>query len=44
MLERQELKLVYREGAFVVEYADEWLPIAPDTFGHILAAQSRGVA
>ncbi len=37
VLERQELKLGYRNGAFFVEYFDDWLPIAPDTFGRILA-------
>ena len=35
-LERQELKLAYRDGAFIVHYYDNWLPIAPDTFGDIL--------
>ena len=36
VLERQELQLAYRDGAFVVRYYDETLPIAPDTFGAIL--------
>jgi (1->4)-alpha-D-glucan 1-alpha-D-glucosylmutase len=35
VLERQELALVYRDGAFFVRYYDETLPIAPDTFGAI---------
>jgi (1->4)-alpha-D-glucan 1-alpha-D-glucosylmutase len=35
-LERQQLKLAYRDGAFIVHYYDNWLPIAPDTFGDIL--------
>ena len=33
VLERQELQLTYRDGAFVVRYYDESLPIAPDTYG-----------
>jgi (1->4)-alpha-D-glucan 1-alpha-D-glucosylmutase len=37
-LERQELTLIYREGAFVVCYYEETLPIAPDTYGLILQA------
>src|SRR5437773_6699125 len=37
VLERQELKLAYRDGAFVVGYYDEVLPIAPDTYGRILS-------
>jgi (1->4)-alpha-D-glucan 1-alpha-D-glucosylmutase len=37
VLERQELRLAYREGAFVVEYGDDSLPVAPDTFGRILS-------
>jgi (1->4)-alpha-D-glucan 1-alpha-D-glucosylmutase len=36
-LERQELRLAYRDGAFVVAYYDEILPIAPDTYGRILS-------
>ena len=36
VLERQELKLTYRDGAFVVRYYEESLPIAPDTYGIIL--------
>jgi (1->4)-alpha-D-glucan 1-alpha-D-glucosylmutase len=36
VLERQELTLTYRDGAFVVLYYDDWLPIAPDTVGRIL--------
>ena len=35
-LEKQELALVYRDGAFVVRYYDDWLPIAPDTYPRIL--------
>src|SRR6478672_1676709 len=35
-LERQELTLTYHEGAFVVRYYEETLPIAPDTYGMIL--------
>jgi (1->4)-alpha-D-glucan 1-alpha-D-glucosylmutase len=37
VLERQELQLAYRDGAFVVAYYDEVLPIAPDTYSRILA-------
>jgi len=36
-LERRELQLAYRDGAFVVAYYDEVLPIAPDTYGRILS-------
>jgi (1->4)-alpha-D-glucan 1-alpha-D-glucosylmutase len=36
VLERQELILEYREGAFFVRYYDNRLPIAPDTFSMIL--------
>ena len=36
VLERQELTLTYQDGAFVVRYADNWLPIAPDSYGVIL--------
>jgi (1->4)-alpha-D-glucan 1-alpha-D-glucosylmutase len=37
VLERQELKLAYRDGVFFVGYYDELLPIAPDTYGRILS-------
>jgi (1->4)-alpha-D-glucan 1-alpha-D-glucosylmutase len=37
VLERQELKLTYRDGGFVVCYYDDWVPIAPDTIGRILS-------
>jgi (1->4)-alpha-D-glucan 1-alpha-D-glucosylmutase len=36
VLERQELQLAYQEGAFVVRYYDNVLPIATDTFSTIL--------
>src|ERR1700730_18604923 len=36
VLERQELRLAYHDGAFVVRYYDEALPIAPDTYAEIL--------
>ncbi len=42
VLERQELTLAYRDGAFVVRYYDEWFPIAPDTFGRILTRALDG--
>jgi (1->4)-alpha-D-glucan 1-alpha-D-glucosylmutase len=37
-LERQELTLAYRDGGFIVQYYDDWLPIAPDTYPRILNA------
>ena len=51
VLERQELQLAYRDGAFVVPYYDDILPVAPDTFGEVLgveldawlAAQAHGL-
>jgi len=36
VLDRKELQLAYRDGAFIVCYFDDWFPIAPDTFGRIL--------
>ncbi|MGE3519287.1 MAG: malto-oligosyltrehalose synthase [Vicinamibacterales bacterium] len=36
VLERQELTLRYRDGSFVVEYFEEWFPVAPDSYGRIL--------
>ena len=36
-LERQELALAYGDGAFIVRYHEDWLPIAPDTYGTILS-------
>jgi (1->4)-alpha-D-glucan 1-alpha-D-glucosylmutase len=36
VLEAQQLKLAYRGGAFEVEYYDDWLPIAPDSFTLII--------
>jgi (1->4)-alpha-D-glucan 1-alpha-D-glucosylmutase len=36
VLERQELQLTYRDGAFFVRYDDETLPIAPDTCAAVL--------
>jgi (1->4)-alpha-D-glucan 1-alpha-D-glucosylmutase len=36
VLEAQELQLTYRDGAFVVRYYEDWLPIAPDTYAWIL--------
>jgi (1->4)-alpha-D-glucan 1-alpha-D-glucosylmutase len=38
VLERQELVLQYRNGAFAVHYYDETLPIAPDTYPMIVEA------
>ena len=37
VLERQELQLAYDDGAFIVRYYDNVLPIAPDTFSTILS-------
>jgi (1->4)-alpha-D-glucan 1-alpha-D-glucosylmutase len=39
VLERQELQLAYRDGAFMVRYDDDVLPIAPDTFGDVLGLE-----
>lgn len=39
VLERQELALTYRDGRFVVQYYDDWFPIAPDTLGRILGPE-----
>jgi (1->4)-alpha-D-glucan 1-alpha-D-glucosylmutase len=36
VLERQELQLAYANGAFVIKYYDDTLPVAPDTYGIIL--------
>ena len=36
VLEDQQLALEYRDGAFVVRYGDDWLPLAPDTYPRIL--------
>jgi len=37
-LERQELTLTYGDGAFIVRYYDEALPVAPDTYAMIFEA------
>ena len=39
VLERQELQLAYRDGAFVVRCLDDVLPIAPDTYGEVLGLE-----
>ncbi len=39
VLERQELKLAYDEGAFTIRYFDDALPVAPDTYPTIVAAE-----
>ncbi|HMK50134.1 MAG TPA: malto-oligosyltrehalose synthase [Thermodesulfovibrionales bacterium] len=36
VLEGQELRLNFEEGAFFVFYYDQRLPVMPDTYGHIL--------
>jgi len=38
-LERQELQVAYRDGAFVIRYYDETIPIAPDTYPSIVAPE-----
>jgi (1->4)-alpha-D-glucan 1-alpha-D-glucosylmutase len=35
VLEAQELQLIYRDGAFLVRYYDERLPLAPDTYAWV---------
>ncbi|HUR34591.1 MAG TPA: malto-oligosyltrehalose synthase [Vicinamibacterales bacterium] len=42
VLDRKELQLAYRDGAFVVCYFDDWFPLAPDTFGAILSPTLDG--
>ncbi len=37
VLERQELRLVFEDGSFLVRYFDETLPIAPDTYAEVFA-------
>ncbi|MDE3153555.1 MAG: malto-oligosyltrehalose synthase [Acidobacteriota bacterium] len=37
ILERQELQLGIRQGAFVLTYHDRTLPVAPRSFAHVLA-------
>jgi len=37
VLENQEMKLVYEEGAFVLRYGDHQLPLAPKTWTRILS-------
>src|SRR5260370_64242 len=39
VLERQELTLVFRHGAFAVQYHDETLPVAPDTYATIFSVE-----
>ena len=41
VLERQELQLAYANGAFVIKYYDDTLPVAPDTYGLILQDELR---
>jgi (1->4)-alpha-D-glucan 1-alpha-D-glucosylmutase len=38
VLEDQQLTLEYRDGAFIVRYGDDWLPLAPDTYPRVLDA------
>ncbi len=42
VLERRELQLAYRDGAFIVRYFDDWFPIAADTFEAILTPALDG--
>src|SRR4051794_7639581 len=44
VLERQELRLAYRDGTFGVHYYEHWLPIAPDTYAAILDEPSQAWA
>ncbi len=37
VLERRELQLAFQDGGFRVQYYDEVLPIAPDTYPQVLA-------
>jgi (1->4)-alpha-D-glucan 1-alpha-D-glucosylmutase len=37
VLERQEIRLEYHEGAFLVRYFNERLPIAPETYDRVLS-------
>jgi (1->4)-alpha-D-glucan 1-alpha-D-glucosylmutase len=39
VLERQELKLTYGDGAFFVRYYDDTLPIAPDTYAVVFEGE-----
>jgi (1->4)-alpha-D-glucan 1-alpha-D-glucosylmutase len=39
VLERKELTLLFRHGAFAVQYYDETLPIAPDTYATIFSIE-----
>jgi (1->4)-alpha-D-glucan 1-alpha-D-glucosylmutase len=38
VLEDQQLALEYRDGAFIVRYGEDWLPLAPDTYPRVLEA------
>ena len=42
VLERHELLLAYRDGTFVVQYFEDWFPLAPDTFEAILTPALDG--
>ncbi len=41
VLENQELKLVYEESGFFLQYADLKLPVAPKSYFHILTHRSE---
>ena len=41
VLERQEMRLEYHDGAFRVRYYDQLLPIAPGTYDRILGANAH---
>ena len=43
VLERQDISLEYREGAFTARYYDVVLPIAPGTYDRILATGSEAL-
>ena len=38
VLEDQQLAIEYRDGAFIIRYGDDWLPLAPDTYPRVLDA------
>ena len=38
VLEDQQLTLAYRDGAFILRYGEDWLPLAPDTYPRVLEA------
>ncbi|MDC0714088.1 malto-oligosyltrehalose synthase [Stigmatella sp. ncwal1] len=43
VLERGELKLTFREGAFFIQYYDHFLPLAPRQYGYVLSQELEGL-